>query len=347
MGIQKIQLTNFTVFEELEIEFCQGINIFIGENGTGKTHLMKLLYAACKAMHPKVSFSQKIVQTFRPDDFRIGRLVKRKPGVSSATVNIDAQKENDDITKSIAIGFSTKTQKWEATVTGEESWEQAFLAVESTFIPAKEILSNAYNLPSANEKNNVDFDDTYIDIIHSAKVNISRGPDTKSKQPLLNRLENMLDGKVYFDPAKDQFYITGRAEKSKLEFNLVAEGIRKIALLWQLVKNGTLEKGSILFWDEPETNINPRNIPFIVDMLLELQERGVQIFISTHDYTLSKCFDIKARENSVLTFHSLYKTTDQGVRCESSEKFKNIEKNDIRDAFIQLYHDEIEKELES
>jgi hypothetical protein len=82
-------------------------------------------------------------------------------------------------------------------------------------------------------------------------------------------------------------------------------------------------------------------------MLLELQERGVQIFISTHDYTLSKCFDIKARENSVLTFHSLYKTTDQGVRCESSEKFKNIEKNDIRDAFIQLYHDEIEKELES
>jgi recombinational DNA repair ATPase RecF len=80
MGIQKILLTNFTVFEELEIEFCQGINIFIGENGTGKTHLMKLLYAACKAMHPKVSFSQKIVQTFRPDDFSIGRLVKRKPG---------------------------------------------------------------------------------------------------------------------------------------------------------------------------------------------------------------------------------------------------------------------------
>jgi predicted ATP-dependent endonuclease of OLD family len=344
MGIQKIYLTNFTVFEQLEIKFCQGINIFIGENGTGKTHIMKILYAACKAMHPKVSFSHKIVQTFRPDDFRIGRLVKRKPGVSSATVKIDAQKEDDNATKSIAIEFNTKTQKWEANVIGEESWEQAFSAIESTFVPAKEILSNAYNLPSANEKNNVDFDDTYIDIIHSAKVNISRGPDTKSKQPFLNKLENMLEGKVYFDPAKDQFYM--KTGNRKLEFNLVAEGIRKIALLWQLVKNGTLEKGSILFWDEPESNINPRNIPLIVDMLLALQERGVQIFISTHDYALSKCFDIRASEKNVRTFHSLYKTKDQGVQCESSEKFKDIEKNDIQDAFIQLYHDEIEKELE-
>ena len=75
---------------------------------------------------------------------------------------------------------------------------------------------------------------------------------------------------------------------SKVEFNLVAEGIRKIALLWQLMKNGTLEKGSVLFWDEPEANINPLHIPLIVDMLLELQQGGVQIFISTHDYILSK-----------------------------------------------------------
>ena len=33
--------------------------------------------------------------------------------------------------------------------------------------------------------------------------------------------------------------------QAKLEFNLVAEGLRKIALLWQLIKNGTLEKGSV------------------------------------------------------------------------------------------------------
>ena len=41
--------------------------------------------------------------------------------------------------------------------------------------------------------------------------------------------------------------------------------MRKIAHSWQLIKNGTLEKGSVLFWDKPEANINPRNIPAVVE----------------------------------------------------------------------------------
>ena len=43
MAIKKAQFTNFTVFESETIEFCEGINVFIGENGTGKTHIMKLI----------------------------------------------------------------------------------------------------------------------------------------------------------------------------------------------------------------------------------------------------------------------------------------------------------------
>ncbi|MBU3179256.1 AAA family ATPase [Clostridium estertheticum] len=45
MTIEKLSLKNITVFEELDIAFSQGINILIGENGTGKTHVMKILYA--------------------------------------------------------------------------------------------------------------------------------------------------------------------------------------------------------------------------------------------------------------------------------------------------------------
>lgn len=342
MGIQKIDLSNFTVFEQENIDFCEGINILIGENGTGKTHLMKLIYSACKAVNPRVSFSQKIVNTFRPDDFKIGRLVNRKPGVASSIVKIYAQKNN--VIKSLSINFSTKTNKWEAEVKNEESWEKEFGDLESTFIPAKEILSNSYNIVSANEKNNVEFDDTYIDIIHSAKVDISAGRDPMSKKPQLDRLEKIIEGKVLFDVPKDKFYL--KHGNSKVEFNLVAEGIRKIALLWQLMKNGTLEKGSVLFWDEPEANINPIHIPLIVDMLLEIQESGVQIFISTHDYTLSKYFDIKSNEKGVVKFHSFYKT-EHGVKCESNAKFKNLEMNTIRDTFIQLYKDEIKMEMGS
>ncbi len=75
------------------------------------------------------------------------------------------------------------------------------------FIPAKEILSNSYNLISAVEKNNVEFDDTYLDIIHSAKVDISAGRDLGIKKSQLSRLESIIEGKVYFDSVKDKFYL--------------------------------------------------------------------------------------------------------------------------------------------
>jgi len=38
-----------------------------------------------------------------------------------------------------------------------------------------------------------------------------------------------------------------------LDVSLVAEGYRKIATLYYLLRNGSLTKESILFWDEPES----------------------------------------------------------------------------------------------
>ncbi|MBC8143844.1 MAG: AAA family ATPase, partial [Armatimonadetes bacterium] len=42
---ESLTLTNFTAFAEARFEFSPGVNILVGEIGTGKTHLMKVLYA--------------------------------------------------------------------------------------------------------------------------------------------------------------------------------------------------------------------------------------------------------------------------------------------------------------
>lgn len=52
------------------------------------------------------------------------------------------------------------------------------------FIPAKEILSNAWNLDAAVKMGNVEFDDTYLDIIAAAKIDISRGVDSGCKEEI-------------------------------------------------------------------------------------------------------------------------------------------------------------------
>lgn len=338
MVIKKIKLENYTVFEDQQIEFCPGINIFIGENGTGKTHILKALYSACQSVSKKISFSHKLVSTMLPDDYKISRLITRKQGNRSSLIRITAGERENSQDRILTATFHGKTKKWEAEVSGEDGWEESFAGMSSIFIPAKEILSHSYNLNAASEMDNVRFDDTYLDIINAAKVDISVGRNNSTKEAMLKAVEKMTHGTVVYDAKLDEFYL--KSGSSKQEFNLIAEGIRKMALLWQLIKNGTLENGSVLFWDEPEANINPTYIPIIVEILLELQRKGVQIFISTHDYMLASYFEVKKTAYNILMFHSLSIT---GAACEvtyeKAEKFADLQNNPIISAFDKLLNE--------
>lgn len=60
MNIKKLKMENYTVFEAQQIEFCPGINILIGENGTGKTHILKVLYSACQSVSKKRNIRKRL-----------------------------------------------------------------------------------------------------------------------------------------------------------------------------------------------------------------------------------------------------------------------------------------------
>ena len=344
MGIKSIEMQNFTVFEDEKLSFVRGLNVFVGPNGVGKTHVMKLIYAALQSADPKVSFAGKIVRCFQPDDYRISRLARRTAEADNTSVKIISCDSKDQIGKSLNIEFNNKTSKWDASVKGEKSWENQLFGISSIFIPAKEILSNSYNLNAAVDKSNVYFDDTYLDIINSAKIDISAGKNSDERDKLLKQLEKKIGGKVVYDMKRDEFYL--KQGSKNMEFPLVAEGIRKIALLWQLIKNGALDKGAVLLWDEPEANLNPVYIPLLVDVIIELQRKGVQIFISTHDYFLAKYIDVRKIDADNVVFHSLYMTKENGVKCETGRSFVQLNNNTIMDTFLDLYKEEIGKVTE-
>ena len=56
MTLTQVKLKRFTAFSDLSIDLSPGINVLVGANGTGKTHLMKVCYAACEASRPDVHF---------------------------------------------------------------------------------------------------------------------------------------------------------------------------------------------------------------------------------------------------------------------------------------------------
>lgn len=106
-----------------------------------------------------------------------------------------------------------------------------------------------------------------------------------------------------------------------------------------------IEEGTILFWDEPEANINPELIPVLVDILFELQRSGVQVFIATHNYNLVKYFEIKRKKDHNVKFYHLYKTND-GVQADSSDYFGELPNNPIIDAYTELLDQVIESNFE-
>ena len=65
MSINSIELKNFTVFEDLNIDVSSNINIFIGENGTGKTNLLKAIYATCKISKDRSKSATTLQECFK------------------------------------------------------------------------------------------------------------------------------------------------------------------------------------------------------------------------------------------------------------------------------------------
>lgn len=61
--------------------------------------------------------------------------------------------------------------------------------LSSVFIPTKEILSNSWNLSNVVQQGNIIFDDTYLDIIAVAEVNVASGKDNSRKKKYLNELK--------------------------------------------------------------------------------------------------------------------------------------------------------------
>jgi len=332
--ITRIKFENFTVFKKLDIQPCPGINVLLGANGTGKTHIMKVVYAACDISKTQVDFAEKLIRVYLPSGRALGRLVKRGQGSKRGAVEI-----HRDATK-LRISFSNHaTVSDSATVIGVKEWTSQ--PIESVYIPVKEMLSNAPGFRSLYSQREVHFEEIYADILDRAYRPALRGPVDRERKKLLTKLEKFIDGKVTIKD--EEFFL--RNKQGNLEFTLLAEGMRKLGMLWLLIQNGTLLNGSVLFWDEPETNLNPKLFGPLIEILLELQRMGVQVFLATHDYVILKEIDLRRSSEDKILFHSLYRDDAGEIQCDSTSEYLKIHPNAIAETFADLYNREIKRSL--
>ena len=334
--ITRIKADNFTVFTDMKMDFTPGINIIIGENGTGKTHILKALYAACCTVDEREerTFDQKLKAVFMPNS--IGRLVHRSVGRASGSLTVFRKDNTTERERYITCKLTT-LGKSECTKSG---WNME-VPFESTFIPVKDMLANSQGFRALYASRRIHFEEIYSDILDKAYLPIPKGKQSRERVRLLNILNEAISGKVI--EKKEQFYLKNKT--GELEFPLLAEGFRKLGLLYALIHNETLTNGSVLFWDEPEANLNPKLAKTVVRILLELKKIGVQIFIATHDYVLLKEFELESTQKDDILYHTLFFADNGEVKHFSTRDVDELNPNAIDGTFADMMDREIQKGL--
>jgi predicted ATPase len=204
------------------------------------------------------------------------------------------------------------------------------------------MLAHAPGFIATSSRRELAFEDVYADILKLAYLPRLMGPAKKDRASLLEKLQRAISGKVVL---KGQYFFLKNSQ-GELEFSLLAEGIRKLALIWLLIQNGTLLGGSILLWDEPEANLNPALMEQLVDVILELQRNGIQVILTTHNSVLLRYFDLKKAANDKLQFLNLRRDQDNKVVFSVSDRLNKLAHVAIEEAIERLYDIEVRSAID-
>ena len=340
--LNKATIKNFGPLPNGEYQFAPGLNVVVGENGLGKSQLLKLLYAVLKVNADAKDFTKaalqkayadKLVGVFRPD--ALGRLAKRKQGRERCEVRL----EMDDSTLSCAFGFASQAKsEVQLDKLPAKALEQA-----PAYIPTRELVTLCPWFGPLYDNFHLRFEESWRDTVSLLGAPSVKGAREKKAAELLKPLEEAMGGKVVVDSGTGEFYLSIPGE-GNMEMPLVAEGLRKLAMLARLISTGALLDKGYLFWDEPETNMNPKLIKVLARSILTLCQQGIQVFIATHSYFLLKELDLLSRQYSVeQRFLSLVATgPDRVVTLQQASRLLDLETVVALDEELAQYDRELQ-----
>ena len=183
--LKNIKVSGVTTLKELNVSFAVGLNVITGENGSGKSHLLKIAYSLiAAAYHPErreapekllsqlqVDTTSKLVNVLRPDS--LGRLAQRRQGRAHSEIALMFDDKRDDCsltfsTSSSEVTFDKVPQRWQP---------QA-----PVFFPTRELLTLYPNFVSFYDGHYLEYEETYRDTCVLLGAPALRGPKTAETQ---------------------------------------------------------------------------------------------------------------------------------------------------------------------
>lgn len=314
-ALEFVEVESFGPFRDASARFSPGLNVLVGDNSTGKTQFLKLLYSSAKVLRENnaltkkqltTQLASKLKGTLRPS--QLGGLVRCAPGAQRSVITIGFE----GIGNPLKFDFSSRV-KAEVNVT---SLPDQQLRDEPVFLPSHELLSLSSSYLSLYEMYETGFEETTRDSLLLLQRPPLRGAYVEEAEDLVASFDELLLGGTVVE--KDGRFFLQQQGIGDVEASLLAEGHRKLAMIQRLLFNGVLLGGGYLFWDEPETNLNPRAQKVIAHVLLKLVEQGTQVFVATHSMFLLRELQM-SQEPGAVRYLGLSRDSKEDVPAALSE----------------------------
>lgn len=109
-----------------------------------------------------------------------------------------------------------------------------------------------------------------------------------------NRLHHAIGGKIALSKEGNLEF---QKNDQSIPLSLASAGVANMGMLALLIERGALERGSFLFFDEPESNLHSAWQVEMAAILFELARQGVNVVVSTHSMTILKWLEVHVKKN--------------------------------------------------
>lgn len=307
-----LHLENFAKIKNSDLDI-QDITVIAGKPGTGKSYIMKMLYAINESLH--LSFN--INETYE-------NLYKIEKLLNTIKISENKNKSIDNKTLSKARNLLFKTKGFLDNMNFQCSIFEENLKnlINSIFSNVEQISSyflvdycknisidyekSELNVKVKNESSidfniNAIFVETPLILEFKKFMNREKGKTPYHIESLLNILDTdysftdieqdkfiekfskisheIIQGKI---ESQGDSFIFNKTDDKNYDIVNASSGTKSVGLLQYLVTNKALKKGSILFWEEPEVHLHPTWQLKMIELFIELMKNGVKIVFSTH-----------------------------------------------------------------
>ena len=292
--ITTISIENLGPIPQMTADGLGKVNLVIGPNQSGKTFLLKALFAGLKTVEQykrgkenrtdKEIISDKLYWTFQASE--LGSIVRK--GESSMSFSMVSDKKEE---LTCSFGPSAKKQ---ANIDKNTFKPRSSNTV---FIPAKEILSIRDIILEAKDERRFGFEEPYSDLA-KALSRTQKGKNYDAFSHAREIVSSMVGGRLEYNEDKKEWQFRDN-DRKVYEVATTSEGVKKLSILDILLGNRYLDNQSVIIIDELEANLHPSMISQFLDAIFMLADSGIQFFISSHSYFVIKRLYIQAHRKDI------------------------------------------------